>query len=100
MKEAITIPKSKLKFIIEVSKSDTEVKVSATRFIEVPHNENMATNAQLAKYDSIEVNKQYHNCNALVKGVLAYLEECLEIEDSRDTPKHFILKKQQGSFGR
>ena len=100
MKADIAIPKSKLKFVVEVTKTAHEVKVSATRYIEVAHKEDMDTNAQLAKFDGIHVNNKYHNCNELVRGVIAYLEECLDIDDVENGPRHFVLKKQVGSFGR
>ena len=100
MKSDIAIPKSKLKFIVEVSKTGTEVKVSATRYIEVAHKEDMGTNAQLAKYDGIRVHDKYYNCNELVRGVLGYLETCLEIDNPEEGPKHFVLKRQSRAFGK
>ncbi len=90
MKTNISISKTSLRFSVEVIRTRTGAKVSVTRFIDVAPREDMSTNAQLAKYDSIQVKGHHYNCNELIKSVIHYLERSMNIE-KKSTPLNTLL---------
>lgn len=92
----LIIPKKSLKFSVEVTSSGEGLQMNIVRFIEVAKNETMHANAQLARYDALEVNGQYLNCHTLLKSMAERFQD--NLEDPGTFASRIILKKGQ-KFG-
>jgi hypothetical protein len=91
--DKLIIEKKTLRFTVEVTVQDNEVKVNIIRFIDVGKNESMSANAQLAKFDALRVNQGYLNCHDILHKVISCVEKSVP-EHEKVTGK-IILKKGQ-----
>lgn len=87
MQNTLIIPKRIFKCTIHLDARRENVKVTASRYVDVGNNETMDLNAKLAKHEYIRINNAFINCNKLSKYILecvnSYINEEVKKADDR-----------------
>lgn len=91
--DKMIIQKKTLRFTVEVTVQDDDVKVNIIRFIDVGKSESMSANAQLAKFDALKVNQSYLNCHDVLHKVVSSIKQSLP--ENEKVSSRIILKKGQ-----
>ncbi|UII32669.1 hypothetical protein LVD17_02320 [Fulvivirga ulvae] len=85
--EDLAVRKNSLKFMVEVSCRQDQVKYVVTRYIEANHDYEMDHNAYLAKHDIVEYKGKLCNCHQLIHGTVDFLQQKIENRVNRETRK-------------